>query len=114
MRIWALTGLAAAALIAGTAHAAPQSQAPQHDLTLDALFASPSLSGPKLRDLKLSPDGALVTFLKARSDETDRFDLWAIDPDTGTQRMLVDSKKVGTGAALTEQEKMQRERQRIG
>ncbi|CAN5346060.1 S9 family peptidase [soil metagenome] len=81
-------------------------------LTLERVFASPDLSGPVPRGLKLSPDGALVTLLKARPDEKDRLDLWAIDTRTGAERMLVDSRKVGSGAELSEAEKMQRERDR--
>ena len=38
----------------------------------------------------------------------------AIDPATGQARLLVDSKKLGTGAELSEAERMQRERARIG
>ena len=64
--------------------------------------------------MQLSPDGELLTFLRARPDDSDRYDLWAMDIASGAERMLVDSKKVGTGAELSEQEKMQRERQRIG
>jgi len=106
---WLLAG----ALASGMGSAALAQDAPKK-LTLDALFQSPSISGPSLRGLKLSPDGKLVTLLKARPDETDRYDLWAIDTTTGAERMLVDSKKVGTGAELSEAEKMQRERLRIG
>jgi dipeptidyl-peptidase-4 len=83
-------------------------------LTLKRLFASPDLSGPQPRALRLSPDGSLLTSLRARADEKDRFDLWALDTTTGTERMLVDSKKIGSGAELSEAEKMQRERARIG
>ncbi|WP_293990976.1 DPP IV N-terminal domain-containing protein [Sphingomonas sp.] len=85
----------------------------QQPLTLERLFASPDLAGPQPRAMKLSPDGKLVTLLKSRPDEKDRYDLWALDTATGAERMLVDSKKVGTGADLTEAEKMQRERARI-
>ncbi|WP_375397881.1 DPP IV N-terminal domain-containing protein [uncultured Sphingomonas sp.] len=81
-------------------------------LTLARIFASPDLSGPQLQSLQLSPDGRLVTLLKPRADEKTRFDLWALDTTTGTERMLVDSKKVGSGAELSEAEKMQRERDR--
>ena len=84
----------------------------QGKLTLERVFASPDLSGPQPRALKLSPDGKLVTLLKPREDEKDRLDLWAVDTATGAQRMLVDSKKAGTGADLSEAEKMQRERDR--
>ncbi|GAA0729219.1 S9 family peptidase [Sphingomonas japonica] len=84
------------------------------ELTLDRLYASPGLNGSQPSALQLSPDGKLLTFLKAREDERDRIDLWARDTTTGQERMLVDSKKVGTGAELSEVEKMQRERLRIG
>ena len=107
---WLLMGAATIAC-AGPASAA---QPPAKKLTLDRMFGEPSLSGPTLRGLALSPDGSLVTLLKARTDDQDRYDLWAVDTATGAERMLVDSKKVGTGAALSEQEKMQRERLRIG
>ncbi|MEA3034184.1 MAG: dipeptidyl-peptidase 4, partial [Sphingomonadales bacterium] len=83
------------------------------DLTLERLFQSPSLSGPVPRQPKLSPDGRLVTLLRNRADEKDRYDLWAIDAATGQARMLVDSKKVGTGGEISEEEKMRRERARI-
>ena len=84
----------------------------QQKLTLERVFASPDLSGPQPRALKLSPDGRLVTLLKPRPDEKERLDLWAIDSATGAEHMLVDSKKTGSGAELSEAEKMQRERDR--
>ncbi len=86
--------------------------APAQQLTLERVFASPDLAGPQPRALALSPDGALVTLLKPRADEKERLDLWAIDSRTGKERMLVDSKKTGSGAELSEAEKMQRERDR--
>ncbi|MCM8730329.1 DPP IV N-terminal domain-containing protein [Hephaestia sp. GCM10023244] len=107
---WLLAGVMLVS-IAGVAQA--QDVAPQK-LTLDRVYGEPALAGPSLRGLRLSPDGTLVTLLKARPDEQARYDLWAIDTATGAERMLVDSKKVGTGAELSEAEKMQRERLRIG
>ena len=83
------------------------------DLPLERVFASPSLSGPTPRQAKLSPDGRLVTLLKNRADDKDRYDLWAIDTATGAERMLVDSQKIGSGGAISEEEKMRRERARI-
>ena len=82
-------------------------------LTLERIFGSPSLSGPVPRGLKLSPDGRTATLLRPRPDDRDRYDLWAVDVASGTSRMLVDSTKLGTGAALSETERMNRERQRI-
>jgi dipeptidyl-peptidase-4 len=83
------------------------------ELTLERLFASPSLSGPTPRLLKLSPDGRLTTLLRNRADDRDRYDLWAVDTTTGQARMLVDSARLGTGAALSEEEMMRRERARL-
>ncbi|WP_184078664.1 S9 family peptidase [Sphingobium subterraneum] len=83
-------------------------------LTLERIFASPDLAGAQPRGVKLSPDGTLVTLLRNRADDRERYDLWAIDTTTGAERMLVDSLKLGSGAELSEAEKMQRERARIG
>ena len=96
---------------AGTATA--QTMPPPPPLTLERVFESPSLSGPTPRLAKLSPDGRFVTLLRNRADDKDRYDLWAIETSTGQARMLVDSEKVGTGAEISEEEKMRRERARI-
>jgi len=84
------------------------------ELSLDRVFASPALAGPQPRLPKLAPDGKLATLLRPRADDRDRFDLWAIDTTTGAARMLVDSAKFGSGAALSETERMNRERKRLG
>ncbi len=94
--------------------AATAADAVSQPLTLKRVFASPDLAGPQPRALRLSPDGALLTSLRPRADEKERFDLWALDTRTGREWMLVDSRQVGTGAELSEAEKMQRERARIG
>jgi dipeptidyl-peptidase 4 len=91
-----------------------QAMAQDKPLTLERVFASPSINGATPRAVKLSPDGQYLTSLRPRVDDRDRFDLWALDIATGEWRMLVDSLKVGTGAELSEAEKMQRERARIG
>ena len=83
------------------------------DLPLERVFESPALSGPTPRDAKLSPDGRFVTLLKNRPEDKDRYDLWAIDTSNGAERMLVDSQKIGSGGAISEEEKMRRERARI-
>lgn len=92
----------------------PQDMPSQQPLTLERIFGSPSLNGASPRGLQLAPDGSMVTLLKSREDDKDRYDLWAMDLQTGESHMLVDSEQVGTGAALSEAEKMQRERARIG
>ncbi|CAM3227925.1 Dipeptidyl-peptidase IV [Sphingomonas antarctica] len=85
--------------------------APQK-LTLERVFGDPGLNGTQPQSLRLSPDGTLLTSVRNRADEKERFDLWALDTQTGQSRMLVDSKKVGSGAELSEAAKMQRERDR--
>jgi dipeptidyl-peptidase-4 len=118
LKLWLLAGLvslppAPAAFAQTPAIIAPAGVA-QKQLTIERLFESPALSGSTPRGVKLSPDGKLLTMLKNRPDDLERYDLWALDTTTGQWRMLVDSEKVGTGAALSEAEKMQRERARIG
>jgi dipeptidyl-peptidase-4 len=108
---YALLLAAAAATLMLPAAASAQTAA--QPLTLERVFASPSLTGATPRSVKLSPDGRLVTLLKPRADDLERLDLWAIDPATGQSRMLVDSKKFESGAVLSEAERMQRERARI-
>ena len=93
--------------------AAPPPGVPQKKLTIERIFASPELSGPKPRQLKLSPDGRYATLLKPRETDRERFDLWAMDTSTGQLRMLVDSAKIG-GGEISEAEKMRRERNRVG
>ena len=95
------------------AAAPPPPVAPQA-LTLERIFASPALSGPSPRSPRLSPDGRYATLLKARPDDAERYDLWAIDTATGAERMLVDSAKIGSGGPISEAEKMRRERARVG
>lgn len=82
-------------------------------LTLERLFAAPDLSGPTLRGVRISPDGRLVSYLKARDDDKDRFDLWAYDVHSRKHRLLVDSRTLaGADKALGVEEEARRERQR--
>lgn len=107
MRIWLSVLAVALATPAVAKETAPQK------LTLGRVFSSPSLGGSAPRALKLSPDGKLLTSLRPRTGDRERYDLWAVDTDSGAERMLVDSSKLG-GGELSEAEKMQRERARIG
>lgn len=111
----------AAALALGTCLVTPAladqnapSQETAMDLTFERVFASPSLDGPSPRQAKLSPDGRYLTVLRNREDDRSRYDLWAFDREAGAWSMLVDSEKVGSGRELSEEEKMQRERARVG
>ena len=107
--------LCASALLFGAplaAQTAAMTETPQ--LTFERVFASPSLDGPTPRQAKLSPDGRYLTLLRNRADDRERYDLWAYDRQTSQWSMLVDSEKLGSGRALSEAEKMQRERARVG
>ena len=89
-------------------------QAEAEALDFERVFASPSLNGAVPRGVKLSPDGRWLTVLRNRADDRERYDLWGFDRKSGQWTMLVDSLKLGSGKELSEAEKMQRERQRIG
>ncbi|MEO1152207.1 MAG: S9 family peptidase [Pseudomonadota bacterium] len=103
------------ALCAGsliTATIAPTALA--DDLTIERLHTQPGLSGPSLRGAQISPNGKLVTVLRGRADNASQLDLWAYDSATGEDRVLVSSTDLtGGAAALSEEEKNRRERQRI-
>lgn len=84
------------------------------NLTIERLFADPSLSGSSPRALRYSPDGSRVTFLKGRDDDYDRYDLWEYHLDDGESRLLVSSSELFAGEeSLSDEEKARRERQRI-
>ncbi|MGY6552062.1 MAG: DPP IV N-terminal domain-containing protein [Erythrobacter sp.] len=114
MRLPLLAAAAAAALLAVPAGANSPVNEPAPRLTLERVFASPGLDGPAPRQVKLSPDGRWLTLLRNRPDNRDRYDLWGYDTQDGEWRMLVDSETLGSGRELSEDEKMQRERARIG
>jgi dipeptidyl-peptidase 4 len=83
------------------------------ELTLDRLFASPSLAGATPLGIKYSPDGKRVTFLKSRPDDQSRHDLWQFDVKTGAPSLLVDSRLLEPDdVILSEEEKALRERKR--
>ncbi|MBX7499963.1 S9 family peptidase [Qipengyuania sp. YG27] len=112
----------AAALALGTCLATPlaaqttaqNTETAPMELSFERVFASPSLDGPTPRMVKLSPDGRYLTLLRNRADDRERYDLWAYDREAGDWAMLVDSEKLGSGRELSEDEKMQRERARVG
>jgi dipeptidyl-peptidase-4 len=82
-------------------------------LSFERVFGSPGLDGPAPRQVRLSPDGRYLTLLRNRAEDRDRYDLWGYDIETREWRMLVDSLALGSGRALSEDEKMQRERARV-
>ena len=113
--LFAIPLIALATPLAAQESDAMTSEATQSaDLTFERVFASPSLDGPSPRAAKLSPDGRYLTLLRNREDERERYDLCGYDRETGEWTMLVDSEALGSGRELSEDEKMQRERARVG
>ncbi|WP_233350349.1 S9 family peptidase [Henriciella barbarensis] len=110
-----VSGIAAAFFFASPAIAQTgQDTMASNELTIERLYSSPSLSGPAPTGVKYSPDGGRVTFLKAREDDSSRYDLWQFDVQTGAQSMLVDSTLLEPEEVeLSEEEKALRERRRI-
>jgi hypothetical protein len=83
-------------------------------LTPERVFAAPELSGPRARGVRVSPDGSMVTYLKARADDVQVTDLWAADVAGGEPRRLIDARALMRhDRALSEAEKSRRERQGV-
>jgi dipeptidyl-peptidase-4 len=84
------------------------------ELDIARLVASPALSGPTVRAVEVSPDGARVTWLQGRADDQDQLDLWEYHVADAAKRVLVDSLQLQGGQEhLDEVELARRERARI-
>lgn len=84
------------------------------ELTLDRLFGSQSLNGEEVLNLKISPDGTRVTYLRGKKSDSRNLELWEYNMRDRTNRILVDSEDFLAGKeVLSEEEKSRRERQRI-
>lgn len=82
-------------------------------LTIDRLFDAPALSGPALLKMRISPDGSRVTYLRGKTTDKDRLDLWEYNLRDGESRLLVDSDLlVPLSVPLSDEELGRRERQR--
>jgi dipeptidyl-peptidase-4 len=81
-------------------------------LTLDRLYADPALGGPGVRNLKVSPDGARVTFLRGRADNQFQLDLWEYNLKDKSTHRLVDSQGLVPNENLSPAEQARRERER--
>ncbi len=88
--------------------------APAHAerLTLDRIHADPALGGPGVRNLKVSPDGARVTFLRGRADNQFQLDLWEYNLKDKSTHRLVDSQLLVPNENLSAAEQARRERER--
>lgn len=83
-------------------------------LTIDRIYSDPALVGPTPRGVKISPDGARVTFLRGKPQDQDQMDLWEYNLADNTTRLLVDSTRLMPQAEeLSDAQKAQRERMRI-
>jgi dipeptidyl-peptidase-4 len=85
------------------------------DLTIDRLFGSPDINGTQPAQLRFSPDGTRVTYLRGKESDRRQQDLWEYHIADETNRLLVDSRLlVPDEEELDEVEKARRERMRIG
>ena len=110
-----IRSLLLAGALAMTSTLAPSTLAHAAELPIERVFAAPALSGPAPRAVRLSPDGALVTYLQAEPNDQTTFDLWARPVRGGEPRRLIEGRMIEPkDAVLTEAEKSRRERQRIG
>jgi dipeptidyl-peptidase-4 len=82
-------------------------------LTVERLFADPTLTGTLPGSLTFSPDGTCVAFLRAADDDRERLDLWRYDIAAQRTRCWLDARKLSQpNAVLTTAEKAERERKR--
>ncbi|MDB5753767.1 MAG: peptidase, partial [Massilia sp.] len=81
-------------------------------LTLDRIHADPALAGPGVRNLRVSPDGERITFLRGRADNQFQLDLWEFNMKDKTTHRLVDSKLLVPNESISLEEKARRERAR--
>ncbi len=84
------------------------------ELTVERLFSNPPLTGTLPSDVKFSPDGRCVAYLKPAADDRERLDLWRLVIDTGRHELWIDASAiVDPDEILTDAEKAQRERKRL-
>ncbi|HZV67327.1 MAG TPA: S9 family peptidase [Telluria sp.] len=81
-------------------------------LTLDRIHADPALAGPGVRNLRVSPDGERITFLRGRADNQFQLDLWEFNMKDKTTHRLVDSKQLVPNESISPEEQARRERAR--
>lgn len=83
-------------------------------ISLERIYSDPSLSGKSPKKLKLSPDGKRATYIQARADDYNRYDLWQYEVASQKRSMLIDSKALFAGnEQLSDEEKARRERMRV-
>lgn len=91
----------------------PMTNLHAEELTMDRLVEAPALAGKTPQNLKVSPDGKRVTFLRGKDTDQFQLDLWEYDIASKQTRMLVDSKVLlPEDEQLSAEEKARRERAR--
>ncbi len=86
-------------------------------LTPARLFSDPPLSGINPQDVRFCPDGQSVTYRAAAQNNSQRMDLWRINPE-GEHTLWVNAEQIlgrpvsGSTAELTAEERAERERRR--
>ncbi len=104
--------LLAAALVFATADG--RAEVESAELTLARIFGSPDLSGPTLRQARLSPSGDRVTFLRGRPEDREMLDLWEYNLALDQTRRLISADDVlAEPVELSAAEQARRERARI-
>ncbi|MCX5801257.1 MAG: S9 family peptidase [Candidatus Eisenbacteria bacterium] len=84
------------------------------ELTLERVCSDPDLNGPRLREIKISPDCSRVAFLRNRDGDSERFDLWVYSLAGNRTSLIVDCDSITGGAeTLSDDEKARRERKRV-
>lgn len=81
-------------------------------LTLEALFGPTPLVGPTPTQVKLSPDGRFVSFLRPAADDRERLVLWLMDLHSGHAKALSPDVAAPGGGEMTAEEQAERERRR--
>ena len=83
-------------------------------LTIERIYSDPDIEGVSAKNFQFSYDGKFVTYLRGKSENYKKKDLWIFDIAKKTERILVDSNSLATEEGeLTAEEKNRRERMRI-
>lgn len=83
-------------------------------LTPERVFSSPDLNGPRARNVQLSPDGRLATYLKPKPDDAQILDLWAYDVERRKTFKLIDAQALsGESKEMSDALRARRERLRL-
>lgn len=83
-------------------------------LTVERLFSNPPLTGTLPSEVKFSPDGSYLAYLKPAADDRERLDLWRMHITSGATELWIDASTiVDPNEPLSDAEKAARERKRL-